>query len=61
VLTFFKHHLKRPIVTERGDRLKLAANPPEPYADEEIIAMKRTATGERSLLIRLYRSTGCRL
>jgi len=61
VLTFFKHHLKRPIVMDRGDRLKLAANPPEPYADEEIIAMERTATGKHSLLIRLYRSTGCRL
>ena len=61
VLTFFKHHLKHPIVMERGDRLKLAANPPEPYADEEIIAMERAATGKHNLLIRLYRSTGCRL
>jgi integrase len=61
VLTFFRHHLKRPIVMERGDRLKLAVNPPEPYSDEEIIAMERTATGKHRLLIRLYRSTGCRL
>ncbi len=30
VLTFFKHYLKRPIVMERGDRLRLAVNPPEP-------------------------------
>ena len=30
VLPFFKHRLKRPIVMERGDRLKVAANPPEP-------------------------------
>jgi integrase len=61
VLPFFKHRLKRPIVMERGDRLKVAANPPEPYAAEEIIAMDRTATGKHSLLIRLYRATGCRL
>lgn len=61
VLTFFKHHLKSPNVMERGDQLRFAANPPEPYADEEIIAMERTATVKYSLLIRLYRSTGCRL
>jgi integrase len=61
VLTFFKRHLKNPIVMERGDRLKFAANPPEPYADEQIIAMERAASGKHSLLIRLYRSTGCRL
>jgi site-specific recombinase XerD len=61
ILTFFKHHLKTPIVMDRGDRLKIATNPPEPYADPEIIAMESTATGKHRLLIRLYRSTGCRL
>lgn len=61
VLTFFRHWLKLPIQMERGDRLEYATNPPEPYADEEIIAMERTAKGKFNLLIRLYRSTGCRL
>jgi len=61
ILTFFKHHLKTPIAMDRGDRLKIATNPPEPYADPEIIAMESTATGKHRLLIRLYRSTGCRL
>ena len=61
ILTFFKHHLKTPIVMDRGDRLKIATNPPEPYADPEIIAMESTTTGKHRLLIRLYRSTGCRL
>lgn len=46
---------------DRGDRLKIATNPPEPYADPEIIAMESTATGKHRLLIRLCRSTGCRL
>jgi len=61
VLTFFKHWLKLPILMERGDRLVYATNPPEPYADTEIVAMERTAKGKWNLLIRLYRSTGCRL
>jgi integrase/recombinase XerD len=61
VLTFFRHWIKLPIQMERGDRLKYAANLPEPYADEEIIAMERTAKSKFNLLARLYRSTGCRL
>ena len=61
VLTFFRHWIKLPIQMERGDRLEYAANPPEPYADEEIIAMERKAKGKFNLLVRLYRSTGCRL
>ncbi len=61
VLTFFRHWLKMPIQMERGDRLEYVANPPEPYPDEEIIAMERRAKGEFNLLVRLYRSTGCRL
>lgn len=61
VLTFFKHWLKLPILMQRGDRLDYATNPPEPYADTEIVAMERTAKGKWNLLVRLYRSTGCRL
>ncbi len=61
VLTFFRHWVKLPIQMERGDRLEYATNPPEPYADEEIIAMERGAEGKFNLLVRLYRSTGCRL
>ena len=61
VLTFFRHWLKLPIQMERGDRLEYATNPPEPYADEEIISMERRAKGKFNLLVRLYRSTGCRL
>jgi integrase/recombinase XerD len=61
VLTFFRHWIKLPIQMERGDRLKYATNPPEPYAHEEIIAMEQRAKGKFNLLVRLYRSTGCRL
>ena len=61
VLTFFRRWIKLPIQMERGDRLEYAPNPPEPYADEEIIAMEQKAKGEFNLLVRLYRSTGCRL
>jgi hypothetical protein len=61
VLTLFRHWLKMPIQMERGDRLEYVANPPEPYADEEIIAIERRAKGKFNLLVRLYRSTGCRL
>jgi hypothetical protein len=61
VLTFFRHWIKLPIQMERGDRLEYATNPPEPYADEEIIAMEQRAQGKVNLLVRLYRSTGCRL
>jgi integrase len=61
VLTFFRRCVKLPIQMERGDRLEYAANPAEPYADEEIIAMERTAKGKFNLLVRLDRSTGCRL
>jgi hypothetical protein len=60
-LTFFRHWIKLPIQMETGDRLENAAKPPEPYADEEIIAMERRAKGKFNLLTRLYRSTGCRL
>jgi integrase len=61
VLTFFRHWIKSPIQMEKGDRLKYAANLPEPYANEEIMAMERRAKDKFNLLIRLYRSTGCRL
>ena len=61
VLTFFRHRLKMPIEMEKGDRLKYAANPSEPYADEEIVTMERRAKGKLNLLVRLFRSTGCRL
>jgi hypothetical protein len=61
VLRFFRHWIKLPIQLERGDRLEYAANPPEPYADQEIIAMERRAQGKSNLLVRLYRPTGCRL
>src|ERR1019366_4617657 len=50
VLTFFRHWIKLPIQMERGDRLKYAANPPEPYADEEIIAMERRARASSTCL-----------
>jgi hypothetical protein len=46
---------------ERGDRLEYATNPPEPYAAAEIIAMDQRAEGKFNLLVRLHRSTGCRL
>ena len=61
VLTFFRHHVGMPIQMKYGDHLEYATNPPEPYADQEIVAMERTAKGKFNLIVRLYRSTGCRL
>jgi integrase len=61
VLTFFRHHIEMPIQMKDGDHLEYATNPPEAYADQEIVAMERTAKGKFNLIVRLYRSTGCRL
>lgn len=61
VLTFFRHHVGMPIQMKDGDNLEYATNPPEPYAHQEIVAMERTAKGKFNLIVRLYRSTGCRL
>jgi integrase len=61
VITFFKRWLKMPICMETKDWLETPPNPPEPYQDWEVVAMEKTATGIWNLLVRLYRSTGCRL
>jgi hypothetical protein len=61
VITFFKRWLKMPICMEQKDWLETPPNPPEPYQDCEVVAMEKTATGIWNLLVRLYRSSGCRL
>jgi integrase len=61
VITFFKRWLKMPICMEQKDWLETPPNPPEPYQDWEVVVMEKTATGIWNLLVRLYRSTGCRL
>jgi integrase/recombinase XerD len=61
VVTFFKQWLKMPIRMEKKDWPECPPKPPEPYMDENIVAMERTAKDKFNLLIRLFRSTGCRL
>jgi integrase len=61
VVTFFKQWLKMPIRMEKKDWPECPPNPPEPYTDENIIAMERIAKDKFNLLIRMFRSTGCRL
>lgn len=51
VLTFFRHHIGMPIQMKNGDHLEYATNPPEPYADQEIVAMERTAKGRFNLIV----------
>jgi len=60
VVTFFKQWLVK-LEMQKSDWPEYGTNPPEPYSDEEIVAMERVTTGDINLLIRLFRSTGCRL
>ncbi len=61
VVTFFKQWLQVKLEMHKSDWPEYATNPPEPYSDAEIVAMERVTTGDINLLIRLFRSTGCRL
>jgi integrase len=60
VTTFFKRWLRLPLCMEGGDWPVYEANPPEPYGDDEVRAMEKATKGKPNLLVRLFRSTGCR-
>jgi len=60
VVTFFNRWLKIKLGVEKSDWPAYDANDPEPYRDQEIVAMERVSTGIPNLLIRLFRSIGCR-
>jgi integrase len=61
VVTFFKQWVKMPIALDKRDWLDFSPNDPEPYTDGEIVAMESSAKEDFNLLVRLFRSTGCRL
>ncbi len=60
VVTFFKRWLKVNLGMEASDWPQYSDNDPEPYSDEEIVALEKCTTGASNLLVRLFRSTGCR-
>ncbi len=60
VVTFFKRWLKVNLGIEASDWPHYSDNDPEPYSDEEIVALEKCTTGTSNLLVRLFRSTGCR-
>jgi integrase len=60
VVTFFNRWLKIKLRMEASDWPDYSESDPEPYLDEEIVKMERVSTGIPNLLIRLFRSTGCR-
>ncbi|MHB8485213.1 MAG: tyrosine-type recombinase/integrase [Candidatus Acidiferrales bacterium] len=60
VVTFFSRWLKIKLGVEKSDWPSYDVNDPEPYLDDEIVALEKVSTGIPNLLIRLFRSVGCR-
>jgi len=60
VVTFFNRWLKIKLGIETSDWPEYDDNDPEPYVDDEIVAMEKVSTGIPNLLVRLFRSVGCR-
>jgi integrase len=60
VVTFFNRWLKIKLGMEASDWPEYRESDPEPYLDEEIVGMEKVSSGIPNLLIRLFRSTGCR-
>jgi len=60
VVTFFNKWLKIKLGMEKSDWPEVKIPDPEPFSREEIVAMEKRSTGKINLLIRLFRSTGCR-
>jgi integrase len=60
VVTFFNQWLKTKLHMQKSDWLEYDQNDPEPYSDGEVIALEKHTTGKMNLLVRLFRSTGCR-
>jgi hypothetical protein len=55
VVTFFNRWLKIKLGMEESDWPEYNENDPEPYLNEEIVAMERVSTGVPKLLLRLFR------
>ena len=60
VVTFFNQWLRLKLNIQKCDWPEYAQNPPEPYIDAEIVALETHTKGKTNLLVRLFRSTGCR-
>jgi integrase len=60
VVTFFNKWLRIKLGMEKSDWPEVKIPDPEPFSREEIVAMEKHSTGKINLLIRLFRSTGCR-
>ncbi len=60
VVTFFNKRLKVKLGMEAGDWPEYSPNDPEPYSRGEIVALEAHTQGKSNLLVRLFRSTGCR-
>ena len=60
VVTFFNQWLRLKLNIQKSDWPESEQNPPEPYSDAEIVALETHTKGKTNLLVRLFRSTGCR-
>lgn len=60
VVTFFNQWVKAKLGIKASDWPEYDENPPEPYSDEEVIAIERHTSGDANQLVRLFRSSGCR-
>lgn len=60
VVTFFNRWLKIKLGIEKSDWPEYSQNDPEPYSDDEIRLLERYSGDKINLLVRLFRSAGCR-
>jgi hypothetical protein len=60
VVTFFNQWLRLKLNIQKCDWPEHEQNPPEPYIDAEIVGLETHTKGKTNLLVRLFRSTGCR-
>lgn len=60
VVTFFNQWLRLKLNIQKCDWPEHEQNPPEPYIDAEIVALETHTKGKTNLMVRLFRSTGCR-
>ncbi len=60
VVTFFNQWLRLKLNIQKSDWPEHEQSPPEPYNDAEIVALEAHTKGKTNLLVRLFRSTGCR-
>jgi integrase len=60
VVTFFNRWLKIRLGIEKSDWPEYSENDPEPYSDDEIRLLEKCSRDKINLLVRLFRSAGCR-